>query len=185
MDAVLQTERLKLCQTSINDAPALFSYWSDPEVTKFMNIAPFHQVDQAVEMIHYLTQLASERKAIRYSIFLKKTEQIIGSCGFNYFDYEHDRAEIAYDLGKDFWGHGFAAEAVRALLHHGFHDLNLNRIEAKVEPQNRNSVKLLSKLGFFFEGTLRQYEKSKGNFIDLQMYSKLKNEHSNVPISKA
>ncbi|WP_397351645.1 GNAT family N-acetyltransferase [Paenibacillus larvae] len=51
-------------------------------------------------------------------------------------------------------------------------------MEAKVEPQNKNSIKLLNKLGFSFEGTLRQYEKSRRNFIDLHMYSKLKNEYT-------
>lgn len=178
MNAELQTERLRLCQIKINDAPALFSFWSDPDVTQSMNIAPFQHVDQAVEMIHFLSKLTSERKAIRYSIFLKKTDQIIGSCGFNYFDFENARAEIAYDLGKDFWGKGFAPEAVLALLHYAYNDLNLNRIEAKVEPQNKNSIKLLNKLGFSFEGTLRQYEKSRRNFIDLHMYSKLKNEYT-------
>jgi ribosomal-protein-alanine N-acetyltransferase len=49
----------------------------------------------------------------------------------------------------------------------------MNRIEARVEPANRSSVKVLQKLNFTFEGTMRKCEKSKGRFIDLSIFSKL------------
>lgn len=160
----------------ISDAPFLFAFWSDPIVTKFMNIDPFQTIEETEEMIMVLTNLALKNSAIRYSIILKESNQIIGSCGFNYIDHENARAEIGYDLGKEFWGMGYASEAIHTLINNGYKEQNLNRIEAKVDPQNRKSIKLLKKLGFSYEGTLRQYEKSKGNFFDLYMFSKLKNE---------
>ncbi|UOB66527.1 GNAT family N-acetyltransferase, partial [Bacillus thuringiensis] len=46
-------------------------------------------------------------------------------------------------------------------------------VEAKVEPANVNSIKVLEKLNFTFEGTLRKSEKSAGKLIDLNIYSKL------------
>lgn len=173
MNTEIQSTRLRLIQMDISDAPTLFSYWSDPEVTKYMNIEPFHNIEQATEMIQLLNDLANKRKASRYSIFLKNTNQLIGTCGFNYIDFDHSRAEIAYDLGKPFWGKGYATEAIIAVLNDGFNRLKLNRIEAKVEPANVPSIKVLKKLGFTLEGTLRQYEKSKGKFIDLHMFSLL------------
>ncbi|MEC2715766.1 GNAT family protein, partial [Bacillus cereus] len=45
--------------------------------------------------------------------------------------------------------------------------------EAKVEPENLNSIKVLQKLQFTFEGTLRKSEISAGKLIDLNIYSKL------------
>jgi ribosomal-protein-alanine N-acetyltransferase len=52
----------------------------------------------------------------------------------------------------------------------------MNRIEAKVEVENENSIKALSKLAFTNEGRLRQYERSKGELIDVYMFSLLKEE---------
>lgn len=106
----------------------------------------------------------------------RKTNEIIGTCGFNSIDFENAKAEIGYDIAKAYWGMGYAPESIRALLNYAFETLKLNRIEAKVEPANVNSIKVLQKLKFTFEGTLRQYEKSKGNFIDINMYSLLKTD---------
>ncbi|MEH6945077.1 GNAT family N-acetyltransferase, partial [Bacillus sp. JJ722] len=58
-----------------------------------------------------------------------------------------------------------------ALIQHGFNHFRLNRIEAKVEPTNVASKRLLQKLGFNEEGLLRKYEKAKGQYIDLFMFS--------------
>lgn len=176
MNTNLQTERLYLRQIQISDAPYLFAFWSDPIVTEFMNIEPFQCIEEAEEMILVLNKLALKNKAIRYTILLKGTNKIIGSCGYNCIDKNNARAEIGYELGKDFWGKGYASEAILTLMKEGFNERKLNRIEAKVEPQNSKSIKVLEKLGFFFEGTLRQYEKSDGAFVDLYMYSKLKKE---------
>lgn len=169
----LQTERLVLKQMSTTDSASLFHIWSDPEVTRFMNISSFTEESQAVEIIELLGKLAAENQAIRYSIIEAESGRIIGSCGYNMLDYDNARTEIGYDLGRAFWGQGYAPEAINALADYAFNTLEFNRIEAKVEPANLNSVKVLQKLHFTLEGTLRQCERSKGTFIDLCMYSKL------------
>lgn len=170
------TERLLLRPMQLNDAPSLFEFWSDPIVTKHMNIETFTDVEQAEQIILHLQRLFTENKAIRWSIVLKDTSKVIGSCGFNYFDYENERTEIGYDLGYPFWGKGYAPEALRAIICYAFDRLGLNRVEAKVEPKNLNSIKVLKKLRFAEEGILRQYEKSKGNFVDLIMFSVLRED---------
>lgn len=171
----LQTERLVLKKMEVSDSSSLFKIWSDSEVTRFMNINSLTDESQAIDIIEMLDDLYREDKAIRYSIIQSDSNQIIGSCGYNSLDFENFKAEIGYDLGKEYWGNGFASEAILALLDYAFNTLNLNRIEAKVEPENCKSIRLLEKLHFQFEVTLRQAEKSKDTFIDLNMYSKLKN----------
>ncbi|WP_145335420.1 GNAT family N-acetyltransferase [Paenibacillus xylanexedens] len=177
----LHTTRLHLRQMKASDSTDLFQVWSDPAVARFMNISPFSDEKQALDMIQLLANLAEEKQAIRFSIIEKESGRIMGSCGYNYLDDEQARAEIGYDLAKIYWGRGYATEAVSALLTHGFSSLKLNRIEAKVDPRNVNSIKLLEKLEFTREGTLRSYERagsvaepgSRETFNDLYMYSKL------------
>ena len=78
-----ETKRLILRKVTEADAASLFSVWSDPAVTRFMNIDTFTHVEQAEQMIHFLNQLADENRAVRYTLTEKKTDQVIGSCGFN------------------------------------------------------------------------------------------------------
>jgi ribosomal-protein-alanine N-acetyltransferase len=174
----LYTERLTLRKMELEDADVLCQYWSDPEVTKYMNIAPFTDVSQARDMIQMINDLSLEGQANRFSIIAKETGEVIGTCGFNMIDQENGRAEIGYDLGRNHWGKGFASEAVKKLIDYGFTSLNLNRIEAKVEPENTPSIKLLNSLSFQKEGLLREYEKAKGRLIDVYMFSLLKREYA-------
>lgn len=172
----LQAQRLHLRKMEVSDSHSLFKIWSDPDVTKFMNISSFTHEVQAKEMIEKLEELAQASKAIRFSMIEQESNEIIGTCGFNSIDFENAKAEIGYDIAKAYWGMGYATEGIFALLNYSFETLELNRIEAKVEPANVNSIKVLKKLNFTFEGTLRQYEKSKGNFIDINIYSLLKTD---------
>ncbi|MEK4968781.1 GNAT family protein [Cytobacillus sp. FSL R7-0696] len=169
----LNTPRLLFKKMDVLDSAELFQIWSDPEVTKFMNIESFNNENQVKEMILLFDKLSKNDEAIRYTLIELKSNQIIGTCGFNYIDFENAKAEIGYDLNKIYWGQGFAKEAITCLIQHAFNVLNLNRIEAKIEPENTNSIQLIEKLNFTYEGTLRQSEKSKGRYIDLKIYSKL------------
>ena len=171
----IQTKRLLLRKMEITDASVLYEYWSDKDVTRYMNILGFESIKQAEDMIGLLNSLADSEKAFRWSIVCKGSKQILGTCGFNNWDKENQRAEIGYELGKQHWGQGFMTEALEGLISHGFGIMALNRIQALVEPENTVSRKLLMKLWFQEEGLLRQYEQVKGNFIDLMMYSILKN----------
>ncbi|SNZ02662.1 ribosomal-protein-alanine N-acetyltransferase [Terribacillus aidingensis] len=161
---------------AVSDAAHLFEFWSDPDVTAFMNISPMQRVEQAEEMIAYITQL---NNANRYTIVLNE-HTIIGTCGFNYIDPANQRGEIGYELGKKYWRNGYMNQALQTLLQKGFFQLDLNRIEAKVEPGNRASRMLLEKIGFQQEGTLRQYEKLDGVFLDMVFYSLLQTDYTAI-----
>ncbi|UFJ41584.1 GNAT family N-acetyltransferase [Brevibacillus humidisoli] len=174
----LQTDRLLLRKLSVEDAPILFQYWADDDVTRFMNIPPFQHVEQATDMIVHLNTLSERQEASRWGIVLKETGTLIGTCGFNTsWAGEDRRSEIGYDLGKPYWGRGYMTEALRALVSHGFDQLDLNRIEALVEPGNTGSIKTLGKVGFQQEGLLRDYQFAKGRFVDLRMFSLLRREY--------
>jgi ribosomal-protein-alanine N-acetyltransferase len=175
----LETDRLILRQMTLEDVPALFKIWSDPEVTKYINITAFKEESQAREMIELLNRLAEEKKAIRWAITLKEDQKVIGSGGFNtWLKEEAFRGEIGYDLDRGYWGRGIMTEVLHALISFGFGPMKLNRIEAMVEPENIASIKLLKKNGFWEEGLLREYQVSKEKFIDLQIFSLLKREYN-------
>lgn len=173
MIAEIKSPRLLLRKMSIPDTKELFEIWSDSEVTKHMNIENFTHMDQVKEMVQLFEKLSENNEAIRYTIIELESNKIIGTCGFNYVDFNNSKVEISYDLHKSYWGQGYAKEAITHLIQYAFDDLGINRIEAKIEPENTYSIQLIEKLNFTYEGTLRQSERSKGRYIDLKIYSKL------------
>ncbi len=140
---VIQTDRLQMKQTSIIDAPALFTIWSDAEVAKYMNIEQFTTVFQAEEMIK---AIEAEPHACRYSIFLGN--QIIGSLGINEFNSVDNTVEVGYELAKEFWNKGFMTELLNAFFEQIQSHLTFSGVSAKVLPENTASIFLLEKLGF-------------------------------------
>ncbi len=174
----LESERLRLRQMEIEDSKELFRYWSDAEVVRYMNMPPFASIEDACGMINLLNGLAESEDALRWGIELKESGKLIGSCGFNMWELAGAyRGEIGYDLGREFWGHGYMSETLRMVLPYGYETMGLNRIEALVDPRNRASKALLQAFGFQEEGLLRDYQKTEAGFVDLLMYSLLKREY--------
>ena len=83
---------------------------------------------------------------------------------------------MGYGLAEAAWGQGFAAEAVGALPRHGFDALDLDRVEADIDPRNTASARLLERLGFTREGLLRERWIVDGEVSDSAIYGLLKRE---------
>ncbi|AOY76741.1 GNAT family N-acetyltransferase [Clostridium formicaceticum] len=176
---ILRTERLILRKLTEEDASSLFKYWSDNEVTRYMNINTFTNTCEARNMINLLNILFEKKQAIRWGIYSKTLECLIGTCGYNSgLKQEEYIGEIGYELGSHYWGKGFMAEALNAILDYGFKDLNLNRIEAYVMLENEKSINLLEKLYFQKEGILREHGCYKNGFWDEYIFSLLKRDRS-------
>ncbi len=174
----LITKRLVCRQLTIDDAEILHQYWSDVDVTEFMSLDPFKTIEETEEMIMLLTSLPENNQGIRWAITRKEDDKIIGTCGFHNHKPEHFRAEMGYELGREYWNQGIMTEALPAIMDYGFNCLNYNRIEAFVNYGNVRSAGLLERMGFKLDGVLREYEFNRGNFVDQYCYSLLKKDFS-------
>jgi ribosomal-protein-alanine N-acetyltransferase len=173
---VLETERLLLRETTMNDARAILNVFTDEEVTRYYNVSPFTDIEQARQVVAGRRRRFESGQGIRWAIARKEDNQVIGSCGYTNWVAEWRKAEIGYELGRPHWGHGIMTEALREIIRFGFQRMNLNRIEAMVMPPNTASANVLIKLGFMEEGLLREVGYWKGQHHDLKMYSLLKRE---------
>lgn len=177
---VLETNRLKLRKVIKDDAESILKYLSDEEVMRYYGLEPFKTVHDALSEITWYETLQNNKTGIRWGITLKGKGEVIGSCGFHNAVPQHYRAEIGFELSKDYWGKGIASEAIEAIVMFGLEHLKLQRIEALIEPPNIQSQKLVEKQGFLKEGLLRSYEYTCGKFDDLYMYSLLKKDFNSV-----
>jgi [ribosomal protein S5]-alanine N-acetyltransferase len=101
---------------------------------------------------------------------------LVGSLGLRDIDLEHAQAEMGFWVTVECWGHGYATEAARAVLAHGFGKLNLNRIYAHHMVRNPASGRVLAKIGMIREGVLRQRIRKWGRFEDVVAMSVLRSE---------
>ncbi len=170
---LLTTNRLHLREITIDDAPAIFSYFSNHEVTKHYGMEPFTTVEQAEQLVRHFATSYEQNKGIRWGIELKDRPGLIGSIGFNLLAISHKRTEVGYELHPDFWGKGLVGEALEAVVKFGFEELQLNRIGAIVFVENDASQKVLIKQGFEREGILRQYIVQSGTAHDVYIYAKI------------
>ncbi len=70
-----------------------------------------------------------------------------------------DNGELAYFVGVPFWGHGYATEAVREVVRHGFEELGLHRIHSNHFGSNPASGRVLQKADLSYEGTRPEHYK--------------------------
>ena len=172
----LTTKRLRLRQIQPNDAEALFAIFSDEEAMQFYGHEPHRSLDETRVSIEQIQARYTWREAIRWGITLKGEGLVIGSCSFHHFDTGFHRSETGYELHRAFWGQGIMTEAMSAILTYGFTELGLHRIEAIIDNANERSKSLLLKLGFTYEGNLRQRYFFRGHFEDEHYFGLLKDE---------
>ena len=99
---------------------------------------------------------------------------LCGSIRINHIEADNRKASIGYYLGAKHQGVGIATSSVRAVLEFAFERLGLNRIELRCASENLPSQRLAERLGFSWEGLLRQAELIDGVFLDHFIYSLLR-----------
>jgi ribosomal-protein-serine acetyltransferase len=103
---------------------------------------------------------------------------IVGDVGL-FIDRENATAAIGYWLDREHRGRGVMTGAVRELARHGFAELALRRIEIRTDVLNAGSRAVAERLGFQFEGVLREsYRVAADRYSDDAVYSMLASEAS-------
>jgi RimJ/RimL family protein N-acetyltransferase len=173
---VLASNRLLLRQIQPNDVEALFALLSDQQAMEFYGSEPHQSLNDTRELIGQTQARYVQREGLRWGITFQGEDKLIGSCGLNRFDPSFHRAETGYALNRTFWGKGIMFEAMSALLTYGFDALELHRIEAVIDIANERSKHLLLKLGFTYEGNLRERYAFRDRFEDEHYFGLLKEE---------
>jgi RimJ/RimL family protein N-acetyltransferase len=143
--AVLATERLFLRAPRREDAAAMARLANDIRVAVNTARVPHpYRVEDAEEFI-----AAANCKEGEASFAISLDRTLIGVCGV---DPREDGPEIGYWLGVDYWGQGYATEAVRALIDHAFGELGYEALQAGARVSNPASRRVLEKCGFQWTG---------------------------------
>lgn len=175
---ILQTERFRLRQVRMEDAENLFAIYSDPVVMQYFGNEVKTELQEAYDMIERRLTFYAEGRMIRWVITEQEQDQAIGTIGFHALSKQNRSAEIGYDLKREMWGRGITSEVIAAVLEYGFTQMNLHRIAGQISPENTASKRVLEKVGFQYEGTMRQDIFFQGKFHDTSIYSLLRAEYT-------
>jgi [ribosomal protein S5]-alanine N-acetyltransferase len=170
-----RTDSLLLRRFRDEDQAFVFRGLSHPEVIRYYGVR-YDTLDATRTQMDWFSTLEENKTGIWWAICSSDDQNFYGACGFNNIQQDHKKAEIGYWLLPEFWAKGIVTEAIPLICWYGFENLGLHRIEAMVETENDLSKRVLEKLNFTFEGTLRDCERKDGRFISLSVFSLLSDE---------
>lgn len=156
----LRGERIGLRPLSENDADAMFDYACDPEVTCFLPWEPAPNLDTVRPFL--ADQVAKRRRgqSLALAIVLWESGQVIGSTDLMDLPTparalwrRFRQAELGYLLARPYWGRGLMTEAATLTVAHAFGALNLGRLVAHADAENRGSRRVLEKIGMRVDGS--------------------------------
>ncbi len=177
----LNTTRLILKELSQNIYDYAFKELQVEESIMFLGLNS--NQDYFSEKEKYNLGLSTyNKKFLTFQLQYKESMEIIGWCGYHTWYIEHQRAEIGYALNDNrLKGKGLMFEAIEKVIEYGFSEMNLNRIEAFIGPDNVPSLKLIEKMNFKKEGQLRQHYFKNNQLEDSLVFSLLKDDFKKSP----
>ncbi len=143
---ILKTTNLKLRPWNESDAECLYHFAKNPNVGPIAGWPPHESIQDSLNIIKTIFS-----KKETYAIV--KDNIPIGCAGLLFHpDTNHwwgeNSAELGYWIAEEYWGRGYAAEASQKLIEHGFNNYDIKTIYATYRIENKQSKRVLEKLGF-------------------------------------
>ena len=179
-DICLPAGDVTLRRLTVDDAPALYEIFSNPDVMRYWSRPAMADPVEAERLLTSVLADYQSGESLPLGIERDCDRVLVGNCTLFHFHETSRRAEIGYALGRPYWGFGYMHEALTALLTYAFEHLALNRLEADIDPRNTSSARSLERLGFCKEGHLRQRWIVNGEISDTWFYGLLRRDWLNV-----
>ncbi|WP_448317283.1 GNAT family N-acetyltransferase [Streptomyces sp. CO7] len=177
----LRTARLRLRAFEETDADDLYTLHSDAHVLRYWDSPPWTDRARADRFLEVCRQMEREGTGTRLAVERASDGAFIGWCTLAGWNPEYRSASLGYCYGEAAWGNGYATEAAGALLRWAFDTLDLHRVQAETDTRNVASARVLEKLGFVREGTLREDCVVNGEVSDSWVFGLLRREWQPAP----
>lgn len=152
MEILVETERLVLREWEPGDARVLLAMTGDPEVMLHIgDRRPWETIERAEGWLGRVAESYRVRGYGFWAVVEKASGREVGSCGFGPQP-GTGTPEFGYLYARHAWGRGYATEAGRAVMLHGFKNLGFARVVACTTPEHAASRRVLEKLGFRYVG---------------------------------
>lgn len=175
----IKSKRLCLRPLELEDAQFVYDYAKSINVAKYVTWNSHNSIQDSIDYIKRSISIYKicPMSNLAITIFENGIEKVIGTVGLlNRSPVSRYTYELGFVLNELWWGRGYAFEASNALIHYGFKEFNIQRVEAYCIKENYQSFHLMEKLGMQREGLLRQHFFKNNVSYDGYLYSILKSE---------
>jgi ribosomal-protein-alanine N-acetyltransferase len=176
----LFTDRLVLRPFEPTDAAVVEALAGEAEVARTTYLPHPYPPGGAVPWIAAGLEASARGQKYPFAVVRRLDDQLMGCMALR-VDLEHRRGELAYWMGRPYWGQGYATEAGARVVASAFEEQGLNRVMAHAMHRNRASTRVMEKLGMVYEGTLRQDIYHWGAFEDMDVYGLLRADYPVQP----
>lgn len=172
----ITTERLVLRKMLPADAEDMYEYAQNPLVTQFLLWEPHVNVKFTQSYLKFIQTQYAAGCFFDWSLVLADSGKMIGTCGFAAIDMDNNAGEVGYVLNPEYWGKGYATEALERVLSFGFGVLRMNRIYVRIMAGNAASERVARKCGMRHEATFYSSLMVKGEYRTIKYYAILRDE---------
>lgn len=170
----IMTPRLCLRRFMPADLPYFVQYRNDAQLAQYQTWGAMDETTARIFIEDMSTAPIDGAMGLQIAVALRENNMLIGDC---YVRVSYgEQAEIGYTLARSYHGHGYATEAVRAVISYGFGNMGLHRIYANVACANLRSVALLERLGLRREAHFKRSFRYGGVWQDEYQYAVLRDE---------
>lgn len=163
---------LRLRMLVPENAPELFHLITENKLYLERWFGWAHDIKSEADCLDFIQQSMQKQKTHRsFDLGIWLDGQLIGMIGFLEINRVHRHAEIGYWIAEKHQGKGIVTQSVQAIMTYAFLEYKLNRIEILCSKDNLRSRALAERLGFKFEGIIREGYQFLGRFFDEACYS--------------
>jgi RimJ/RimL family protein N-acetyltransferase len=178
----LHTKRLHLGGLRLEDAAAISAYRGLPDVAKYQSWTTFGLEDATQLITDQLTMKSAAADSwVQFMIVLTDSGQPIGDCGIHFLSSAPQQVELGITLDPRHQRHGFASEAIEAVLRYVFGSLNMHRVSATTDANNKAAQILFQRLGFRREAHFVEHLWFKGTLGSEYVFAMLQREWRERP----
>lgn len=127
--------------------------------------------------VYWAQRAWGQGTALAVMMFRREDGRIVGAITLDHIRRGPAQAgTLGYWIGQPFARQGYMREAILAMGHYAFHDLDLSRIDAACLPENIASRGVLEKCGFKYEGVAQSYLQINGRWRNHVLYASLRSD---------
>jgi len=166
----LTTERLILRPFEISDAKRVSELCNNYNIYKSTLTLPYpYPIECALAWIPTHEDNFNSDKMYEFAITDKTTSELYGAIGLSN-NKTHKNGEIAYWVGEEYWGNGYATEALKAVIDFAFSVKGYHKVWGRFFTTNPSSGRVMEKVGMVKEGLLAEHVIKEGKYEDLILY---------------
>ncbi|MFD4819748.1 GNAT family N-acetyltransferase [Peribacillus butanolivorans] len=170
----ITTKRLLLRLFQTSDASEVTKLCNNYNIYKNTLYLPYpYSIEDALSWIENHLDNFNNNKSYEFAITDKATGKLYGAIALSNHQ-NFNNGEIAYWVGEEFWGNGYATEAGEAIPEFAFIEKQYHKVYARHYNTNSASGRVIQKIGMKKEGVLRDHVMKENQYEDLVYHGIIK-----------